>query len=70
MREQKPRRYFDASCHLAGCTTKIRHFHAGDFQAFWRSLSLTQQQFLRDKAGWEQMTLSAVAAEWGVEAEG
>lgn len=42
-----------------------RHFHRGAFQAYWATLTKGERQSLRDKAAWEQMTLSAVATEWG-----
>lgn len=35
---------------------------------YWTALSPIQQQWLRDKAQWEHMTLTAVAAEWGAPA--
>lgn len=39
----------------------------GDFRAWWDALTVAQQEQLVDKARWEQMTLSAVAKEWGVD---
>lgn len=44
---------------------RSKHSHGGQWKAFWDSLTPKEQQSLRDKAQWEHMSLSAVAAEWG-----
>jgi len=43
--------------------------HGGDFDRWFEQLTEKQRQQLRDKAAWEHMSLSAVAMDWGVDAE-
>jgi hypothetical protein len=50
-------------CALRGCG--MHHFHQEDWKAYKASLSEAEMQSLRDKARWEQMSLSAVAMSWG-----
>ena len=42
-----------------------RHMHGNDFGQWFATLTEPQKQWLRDKARWEHMSLSAVAIEWG-----
>lgn len=50
-------------CEKRGCGQ--RHHHQDDWDSYWKTLTEGQRQSLRDKARWEQMTLSAVAMSWG-----
>lgn len=44
---------------------KTGSFTSDEWKNYWSGLTEVQRQFLRDKASWEHMTLSAVASVWG-----
>jgi hypothetical protein len=39
-------------------------FSLDEWREFWQSLTPTQQERIKDKARWEQCTLSHVTKEW------
>lgn len=41
-------------------------FKVEQFQKVWSELTENERQWVRDKAQWEHMSLSAVLREWGV----
>lgn len=62
----------DGRKYFIQCTCKgssYRHMHEGMFETYWKSLNESEQQSLRLKAKWEQMSLSKVATEFGVASE-
>lgn len=59
-------RRFEPTC-PEGCTAYGEHFHKDDWNDYWGSLTPEQVGFLKHKANWEHMSVSAVAMEWGVE---
>jgi len=44
--------------------TRTTRFNGPAFRAWWQSLTPEEQQPFKDKARWEQMSLTAVIAEW------
>lgn len=61
--------YFEPECTNPGCKSTGVHWHGDLFQQYWNGLTEPQREFLRDKAAWEHMSLSAVARGWGAPAE-
>lgn len=57
---------YDGWCKDDGCPHTGTHTH-GDagWRAYWDGLTPAQQQWIKDKANWERMTLSAIAIEYG-----
>lgn len=53
-------------CESEDCASLGVHVHAGQWEAFWDSLTPLQREALHDKACWEEMSVMSVAIEWGV----
>lgn len=57
-------KYF-RGCDDPTCPYSGAHSHGGQWKVYWDGLTDAEKQSLRDKAGWEHLSLSAVAAQWG-----
>lgn len=56
-------------CSNPACQGVGEHFHDRQDREFFSQLTDAELEWLKNKARWEHMSISAVAREWGVERE-